>query len=550
MKKQVFYVLALALILVTVGCQKEKSFETGSNPSDGSLQSDVSGDCLPKTVNGTYMVGTALTNSNTISVAVTVNRTGSYTISTDTVNGMYFRATGIFTTTGVNTINLKGNGTPFSAIVTNFVVSYDSTVCDIQVPVLPAGSGGPATGTVNCAGATISGGYAQGVALTASNTVGISVGVTTIGTYSITTDTVNGVWFNAASAFTTTGTTPLTLTGHGTGTATGTFNYTVKFGTSTCTFAVTFTGAATGTVNCGTATVSGTYQAGTALAAGNTVQIQVNVTGTGAYTITTDTVNGIWFNASGNFTTAGNTPLTLNGHGTPVAAGTFTFTVKFGASTCTFPVTCTAALSNDYYPRTANSNWSYEWDNTSTDSLLRFALSATNTSNAFSNTYNIFMENDGSAPPAGDSSGYYRKSSGDYFEYFYLADAGLDNVQWVEYTFLKDNVAAGTSWTSTAWTNSVLGTSLTFRFKDSIESVNISVNQNMSTGTVNYQNVIVVVERIQLQVGHTFVDATSAFGFVKNYYAKGVGLIKSESYDPTDLSTPATVQRLRRSVVF
>src|SRR6185436_16318778 len=100
-------------------------------------QSDVTGDCLPKTVNGTYVATTALVPAtNTISVQVNVLKTGTYEIGTDTVNGYYFRAASTFTTLGATTVTLRGNGTPFAPGVNNFVVSFDSTFCDIQVTVL------------------------------------------------------------------------------------------------------------------------------------------------------------------------------------------------------------------------------------------------------------------------------------------------------------------------------------------------------------------------------------------------------------------------------
>ena len=70
MKRQIVYLLALGL-LVIIGCQKELSFEGANTPAQGSLQSDASGDCLPKTVNGTYEAGTALVPAtNTISVVL------------------------------------------------------------------------------------------------------------------------------------------------------------------------------------------------------------------------------------------------------------------------------------------------------------------------------------------------------------------------------------------------------------------------------------------------------------------------------------------------
>ncbi|MGH2552574.1 MAG: hypothetical protein ACRDEB_02590, partial [Chitinophagaceae bacterium] len=135
MKKHLIYWLA-AFVIVIVGCQKELSFEGSNTPAEGSLQADLTGDCFPKTVNGTYIAATALVPAtNTISVQVNIIKTGTYEIGTDTVNGFFFRATGTFTTLGSNTVTLRGFGTPFSAIITNFVVSFDSTFCDIQVTV-------------------------------------------------------------------------------------------------------------------------------------------------------------------------------------------------------------------------------------------------------------------------------------------------------------------------------------------------------------------------------------------------------------------------------
>src|SRR5438876_5631644 len=152
MKKHLIYLLALCVIINS--CQKEVSFEAGKNASHGSLQSDGTGDCLPKTVNGAYVANTILIPAtNTITVQVDVAKTGSYVVASDTVNGYYFRAAGTFPATGINTVTLKGNGTPLSAGTNNFVISYDSSICDIAVTVLPAGAGGPAAFTLaagNC----------------------------------------------------------------------------------------------------------------------------------------------------------------------------------------------------------------------------------------------------------------------------------------------------------------------------------------------------------------------------------------------------------------
>src|SRR5258705_10499393 len=185
MKKHLIYWLA-AFIIMMVSCQKELSFEGSNSPAKGSLRSDVTGYCLPKTVNATYGAASAFVPAtNTISVQVNVAKTGTYVITTDTVNGYYFRAASTFTTLGATTVTLRGNGTPFAAGVNNFVVSFDSTFCDIQVTVLPAGSG-PAVFTLvsggtpsNCASAVVAGTYVQNAVLNATNYADIMFNWTT-----------------------------------------------------------------------------------------------------------------------------------------------------------------------------------------------------------------------------------------------------------------------------------------------------------------------------------------------------------------------------------
>ena len=194
-----------------------------------------------------------------------------------------------------------------------------------------------------CTVATPSGYYATGTALSASNTVSIQVNVTTAGTYSISTNTVNGYKFSASGTFTATGNQTVILTGSGTPVATQADAFTPTSGTSGCSFNITivtpapavytFSGAP-GT--CTVATGNGSYILGTALTAGNTIEVQVNVTSIGTYTISTNTVGGMTFSNSGSFSVTGVQTITLNGTGTPTTAGSNIFTV--GTAGCTFTV--------------------------------------------------------------------------------------------------------------------------------------------------------------------------------------------------------------------
>ncbi|UAY52605.1 hypothetical protein [Ferruginibacter albus] len=203
-----------------------------------------------------------------------------------------------------------------------------------------------------CAGFTLgAGNYIAGTALGGTNTVTISVTVTTAGTYSFTTATVNGIKFSANGTFSSTGAQTVTLAGSGTPTASGSFSYSLTGGSSTCTFSVDVTSSGTGAAaftlgggpgNCSGFTLgAGTYVAGTALSGSNTASLQVNVTTAGTYSITTGNVNGISFSKSGTFASTGTQTVTLVGTGTPAAAGAFNYTATAGSSTCTFSVTAT-----------------------------------------------------------------------------------------------------------------------------------------------------------------------------------------------------------------
>lgn len=231
-------------LLLIVSCQKEKSFEQG-RASTGSLQGNF-GDCLAKTINGTYTATKSLADTNYIDVDVDVTQTGRYTIYTDTVNGYFFRATGTFSNIGSNTVRLKGFGTPGSSGTDDFIVFFDSSFCNLSVSVLSNSgtSGGTAVYSLqgsggNCMNATPAGTFTQGVALTSTNKITIDVNVTTIGTWNVTTSNVAGISFSGSGTFTNTGNQTITLTGSGTPNASGTQSFPITVGTSSCSFTIT-----------------------------------------------------------------------------------------------------------------------------------------------------------------------------------------------------------------------------------------------------------------------------------------------------------------------
>lgn len=245
MMKRIGLMLLTTGFLLFQGCRKEYSFESSSNPSEGSLQSDVTGDCLPKIVAGTYEAGVPLSgDAHFLQVEINVTLAGNYIISTDTVNGFYYRATGSFATPGLVTVKLQGYGTPANDGISNFTVTYLASACTVPVTVLPAGGATPAVFTFDgspdaCMDAEVSGEYVKDVATNSSHFTTIYVNVITPGTYSVSTVISNGISFSGSGVLSSTG--PQTITLYASGTplsATGTTNIPVSASGSTCSFPI------------------------------------------------------------------------------------------------------------------------------------------------------------------------------------------------------------------------------------------------------------------------------------------------------------------------
>jgi hypothetical protein len=195
-----------------------------------------------------------------------------------------------------------------------------------------------------CSLATIAGYYASGTVLSETNTATVQVNVTTVGAYTISTNSANGYKFAATGTFTTTGVQNIKLTGSGTPLTAQTDEFIPSMGgISGCKFTVTtivpapavFTLVGSPTA-CTDVTISGTYGLGTPLTSTNTITVKVNVTSKGSFTIATNTVGGMTFSKSGGFDNTGVQTVVLAGSGTPTTAGVNAFTVGTGG--CTFNV--------------------------------------------------------------------------------------------------------------------------------------------------------------------------------------------------------------------
>jgi hypothetical protein len=312
--------------------------------------------------------------------------------------------------------------------------------------------------------------------------------------------------------------------------------FTVQFGNSFCLFTVnvvqgTSGGGGTPAVysllgsptDCISAAVAGTYQTGTALNTTNTVTLQVNVTTIGSYIITAGPAGGMNFTKTGAFTSTGAQTVTLAGSGTPATVGQNVIPVTAGSSTCSFKVNVTQGptggtiIYSDYFPTTANSNWTYKEN--STGDTARVTASATTTTFA-GNTYTNFT----STPD--NTKSYYRKAAGFYYEYGTTDDAGIyDTVlNKVDYIFLKDNVAAGNTWESQLVDVLIQQANGKAKIKFTLVGKNIQKN----VGGVLLDSVMQVQRDYMFQPGTIAGLPFQTLVTANFYYAKNIGFVNGD----------------------
>ena len=573
--------LLLILVAFVWSCQKEYSLEGSTvklpagtwqfNDSNKLFQGNMDTAYID-TSNSTKLLnllGTSLTGTGFFSMQLRSSdsfKVGTYTASLGQSEFMYFNASrniylsDQFTGDIIVSITAIGN----NKISGTFIgISLDSlgalkpiTLGKFTSKIKLAGSAasGTATGTLGatagvCTAATTAGTYTQGTALNASNTVQIQVNVATIGTYAISTNTVNGVTFSKTGSFTTTGVQSLTLTGSGTPVNSGAQTYTITFGTSNCTFAITYTsaiGAATGTLGgtpgaCTPITLAGVYTQGVLLTAGNTVTIQVTVNTLGTYTISTNTVNGVTFSKTGIFLVTGPQNLVLPGSGTPTSAGLQNFTVSFSGNMCTFPITFLGAINSDYFPLTANSFWTYDAPALAPDTIYKVSSSI---GTLAGNTYRFLYYGVGAIGAATIDSTPYRKAVNDYFEYVSVdtfSTFTFDVRQRAEINFLKENAIVGATWTTPDFIGTVMGAATKVKYTFTITNTNTTVLVN----GVTYTNVIQVTWKSIEDTGSGYADAI----LYQTYFAKGIGMVKNVSTDPTG-TIPIFTEMLRNYHVY
>lgn len=332
--------ILISCIAIFTTCIKEYSYE-GGRGSSGYVFVGSPDSCTNPVIAGNYYLGDTLDAGNTVTLLVDVTRLGNYNIATKLADGLLFSASGTFSDTGRQVIVLAGSGVPdTTGVFTIQIPGTNGCYFAINVQEAPKAVFTLAGEPNDCSNPDIKGNYVQQGGTSGLNKVLLNVTVTSVGTYNIITDTVDGISFSASGTFDTTGSQQVTLQASGDIGDVGFQYFTVTAGASKCSFNVPVTnnqpfgtyvlesvGGQT-TTYCAYAPFSSSFfRVGIPLNPQyDYFDVEVYVTDYGNWSIGTRSVNGMTFYGLGKFSALGEQMIRLQGHGTPKAAGNFQIT--------------------------------------------------------------------------------------------------------------------------------------------------------------------------------------------------------------------------------
>jgi hypothetical protein len=142
-------------------------------------------------------------------------------------------------------------------------------------------------------------------------------------------------------------------------------------------------------------------------------------------------------------------------------------------------------------------------------------------------TYSSFIADD--IPPSGfPDTFYFRKSNGDYFEYFNAANYFLfDNPVFEEYQFLTENLPVFATFTSPTFNGTYSGLPASGYIQGTITAKGVPA----TVGAKSFSDVI----KVQYDFYSSVIPGTSLVT-VERWYARGIGLVyQNDSVDALDV---------------
>lgn len=196
---------------------------------------------------------------------------------------------------------------------------------------------------VDCNDIVVKGVYVEGTSVEgAANYLVIKVNVTKPGSFTVYGTTGNGYFFSVTNVALEKGPLEIYVPAQGKPVTAGTDHVTISgipLADTNCAPEIeVLSPIATYSINCSSVIVLGQYLKGTALTSSNKITLNVTVSVPGTYSIFTPLTNGVKFEATGYWATAGTHPVTLVGMGTPTVNLDFPITINTnslqGNSTC------------------------------------------------------------------------------------------------------------------------------------------------------------------------------------------------------------------------
>lgn len=296
-------------------------------------------DCGNIKIEGFYQVGVSMNASNYLSVTVQVSNPGSIKIEGKTNNGFYFQKTGTVATAGTYTYDLLAVGTPNTAGMTDIQMYINDEL--ITPACTPTKNVEPASVafTFDCLSVKADD-LTKGVAST-NKTMTIDVNITTAGVFSFNTNTVSGVQYSATNVSLSTGRQSVVLYANGgIPTVSGIIDFTLT-GTgiqgANCTVPVNVIQTeADLMIDCLTTSLKGTYVLYVPMTTSNYAEFTIQFNSTGTWSASSNTVDGLYFEGSGNVTKVGQQKIRVYAQGTPInTTGKKTFTITINGQECT-----------------------------------------------------------------------------------------------------------------------------------------------------------------------------------------------------------------------
>ena len=344
MSKTLFLINIFISVLLFSSCNKDYSYEGGI--ANGDIQKDSIGNCSIN-VYGSFYQNKNLNASNYLEIKIKFLSIGVYNLKSDTVDGFHFSGVHVITSIGLTTIKLIGQGKPLSLGNKKFKLKSNLSECDFFVNIVTEPP--PINKiTINCATIKVLGNYVATTILDTTNKIILDVVATQSGPYNFTSNIINGVSFAASGFFPAAGnfkitmlptssSVPLNASLPGSQSV-----YDIIGATNNCNFSVIYEAApAAYTVACNNIVVSGNYIATFQLNNSNKITLSINVTSIGSYNIRTNTLNGVAFGATGNFSTIGNYLIDLfplPNNNIPTNSMLANYTLSSASNNCSFGV--------------------------------------------------------------------------------------------------------------------------------------------------------------------------------------------------------------------